>query len=188
MKQRIDRCQILDIQPQPTNALEPTTQRPSTTWTSSLANAWQQSRLRQWTRSGGAITTLALAMGIATACSSGGDGETGVIETTPTTTAPPSSIAAPLTLALSDQIAFVSRRDGDSEIYVMNTDGSDQANLTDNPAFDRVPTWSPDGAKIAFSSSRDGDDEIYRMNANGSGQIKLTNNQITDSSPAWSLK
>ena len=68
---------------------------------------------------------------------------------------------------------------------MMNADGSGETRLTDNPALDRVPAWSPDGAEIAFMSSRDGIDEIYVMNADGSGQTNLTNNPGSDSSPAW---
>ncbi len=84
------------------------------------------------------------------------------------------------------QIAFVSRRDGNSEIYVMNADGSGQTNLTNNPASDTFPAWSPDGSRIAFTSDRDGNQEIYVMNADGSGQTPLTNNPETDNSPVWS--
>ncbi|MHC4335208.1 MAG: TolB family protein [Planctomycetota bacterium] len=68
------------------------------------------------------------------------------------------------------KIAFVSERDGNSEIYVMNADGSAQKNLTNNPASDEAPNWSPDGKMIAFASFRDGNYEIYVMNADGSGQ------------------
>jgi len=46
-----------------------------------------------------------------------------------------------------------------------------QFNLTNNPAIDYSPSWSPDGAKIAFWSSRDGNFEIYVMNSDGTNQI-----------------
>src|SRR5262245_49125199 len=68
------------------------------------------------------------------------------------------------------RIAFTSKRDGNNEIYVMNADGSGQTNLTNNPASDAGPAWSPDGRQIAFGSFRDGNGEIYVMNADGSGQ------------------
>ena len=40
-------------------------------------------------------------------------------------------------------IAFLSDRDGNGEIYVMNADGTGQKNLTNNPALDWFPVWSP---------------------------------------------
>ena len=42
------------------------------------------------------------------------------------------------------RIAFGSNRDGNGEIYVMNADGSGQTRLTNNPAEDAVPAWSPE--------------------------------------------
>jgi Tol biopolymer transport system component len=90
------------------------------------------------------------------------------------------------------QIAFASWREGELgsdwnwEIYVMDADGSNQHNLTNHPARDSAPTWSPDGVKIAFQSDRDGNDEIYIMNADGSNQRNLTNHPSHDRSPTWS--
>jgi hypothetical protein len=68
------------------------------------------------------------------------------------------------------KIVFASIRDGNFEIYVMNGDGSDQHNISNNPAQDAYPSWSPDGTKIVFSSTRDGREEIYVMNADGSDE------------------
>src|SRR5207302_2193555 len=59
-------------------------------------------------------------------------------------------------LKANGKIAFVSDRDGNFEIYVMDADGSNQTRLTNNPAHDGEPAWSPDGAKIVFVSQRDG--------------------------------
>ncbi len=85
-----------------------------------------------------------------------------------------------------ERIAFVSYRDGDSEIYAMNPDGSAVRRLTKNDAGDRNPVWSPDGRRIAFISNRDGNREIYAMNGYGSDVIRLTNNDAGDWSPVWS--
>jgi len=87
---------------------------------------------------------------------------------------------------LAGKIAFVSDRDGNNEIYIMDADGSNQKRLTKNNADDYSPTWSPDGTKIAFSSKRDGNREIYVMNADGSNQKRLTKNNADDYSPTWS--
>ena len=84
------------------------------------------------------------------------------------------------------RIAFVSDRDGDDEIYVMNTDGSAVTKLTDNPNKDWWPSWSPDGRRIVFNSDRAGDHEIYVMNADGSGLVQLTRNSANDWFAKWS--
>jgi phospholipase C len=83
-------------------------------------------------------------------------------------------------------VAFASTRDGNSEIYTMNFDGSNQRNLTTNAATDSQPAWSPDGTKIAFTSNRDGNDEVYVMAVDGSHRVRLTTDAAADSQPAWS--
>ena len=86
------------------------------------------------------------------------------------------------------RIAFVTDRDGNPEIYVMNADGTDQTRLTTNPASDSYPTWSPDpsdAARIAFTSTRDGDPEIYVMHADGTDQTRLTFSAGVDQRPDW---
>jgi Tol biopolymer transport system component len=97
------------------------------------------------------------------------------------TPVPPTETPLPL-----NKIAFVSNRDGNYEIYIMNADGSGQTRLTNTPAEDRYPSWSPDGRRIAFASDRDGNMEIYVMNADGSGQTRLTNTPAYDGDPTWS--
>jgi TolB protein len=85
------------------------------------------------------------------------------------------------------QIVFQSNRvDGNSEIYVMNVDGTGLTRLTHAPGADLTPVWSPDGERIAFQSHRDGNPEIYLMNRDGSGQVNLTDHRAEDSHPKWS--
>lgn len=84
------------------------------------------------------------------------------------------------------RIYFLSTRDGNSEIYVINADGSGETNLTNHASSDSVPSVSPDGNKIAFETDRDGDSEIYVMNADGSNSVNLTMHASRDRSPAWS--
>jgi Tol biopolymer transport system component len=84
------------------------------------------------------------------------------------------------------EILFVSDRDGNNEIYVMNADGSNQRNLTQNAANDYFPMWSPDGSKIVFASNRDSSNEIYLMDNNGGNLVNLTNHPANDSYPSWS--
>ena len=83
-------------------------------------------------------------------------------------------------------VLFETNRNGNSEIYVMNPDGSQQTNLTNDPDADYHAAWSPDGTEIAFVSYRDGNSEIYTMNADGSNQTNLTSHEDSDYFPVWS--
>jgi Tol biopolymer transport system component len=78
------------------------------------------------------------------------------------------------------------KRDKTREIYIMNSDGSEQRRLTNNVGRDYATFWSPDGGKILFESNRDGNPEIYIMNPDGSEQTNLTINPARDGSPSWS--
>ena len=103
--------------------------------------------------------------------------------------------APPTAIQPAGKIAFITNRDGNPEIYVMNADGSGPQRLTDNPAVDFGPAWSPDGQKIAFRSNRDDPNpaacspcnfEIYVMNADGSAVQRLTNDPDFVFRPTWS--
>ena len=92
------------------------------------------------------------------------------------------------------QIAFVSRRNGNAEIYVMNAAGGNQRRLTNNRHDDFRPSWSPDGKRIVFLSNRDGHvnehgwpiPDIYVMDADRGNPQNLTNNPKADWDPSWS--
>lgn len=79
---------------------------------------------------------------------------------------------------------------GFAKIYVMNADGSNQTNISDNAStmFDGDTAWSPDGAKIAYEGMRDngkGIDEIFTMNADGRSQTQLTKSMTRAYNPDW---
>ena len=86
----------------------------------------------------------------------------------------------------SGRILFVSFRDGEREIYVMNADGSGQTNVTNDPDVDDEPDWSSDGSKIVFFSGRNGSADLYTINADGSAVRRLTDSTAGDFSPRWS--
>jgi TolB protein len=83
-------------------------------------------------------------------------------------------------------IAFTSERDGNEEIYVMTGAGHDPVNLTQDPANDEEPAWSPLGDRIAFVSNRGGQPDIYIMGAAGGDLTQITNDSSADATVAWS--
>ncbi len=84
------------------------------------------------------------------------------------------------------KIAFVSNRDGNREIYIMNPDGTEKVRLTQNFAVDLYPTWSPTGEKILFVSDRDGNRDLYLMDANGSNVRRVFKKSARREYPKWS--
>ncbi len=75
---------------------------------------------------------------------------------------------------------------GKNDVYSMYSDGSGLRNLTNNPADDGSPVWSPNGKMIAFTSTRDGHPQIYVMNADGTGLRRVSQDNLADFSPTWS--
>lgn len=76
---------------------------------------------------------------------------------------------------------------GNRDIYLVNSDGSELLQLTNNPAEDREPSWSPDGSWIVFWTDRDGNGEIYRMRPDGSELTNLTQTSANEYGPfVWS--
>ena len=71
------------------------------------------------------------------------------------------------------KLAFTSDRDGNAEVYTINSGGSELRRLTNNPEYDGDAAWAPDGRQLVFVSNRDGGYGVYLMNADGSGQRRL---------------
>jgi Tol biopolymer transport system component len=98
-----------------------------------------------------------------------------------------SSVARAAFPGANGKIVFETDRDGNSEIYTMNADGTNRVNLTRNAeAQDVTPRWSADGRRIVFVSNRDGNDEIFSMNEDGSNVVQVTHTENVDNRrPGW---
>jgi TolB protein len=85
------------------------------------------------------------------------------------------------------KILFLTGNDANSEIYVVNINGSGLRALTNSNAVAQGSArWSPDGREIIFTSQKDGNGEIYTVSSFGSGSVKrLTNDPADDSNPDW---
>lgn len=83
-------------------------------------------------------------------------------------------------------IAFSANRDGNKEIIVVNPDGTGMTNLTQHPAGDFEPAWSPDGTSLAFVSSRHAHSDLYVMDLLTRELTQLTQTPRGEFDPNWS--
>jgi TolB protein len=103
------------------------------------------------------------------------------------------------TVAISpdgDEIAFEGTADGNTDIYAVRSDGTQIRQLTDDPATDQYPTWSPDGSTIAYDNAGKDEDlndpqfsdtsEIYTVTPYGGPVHPITQHDCTDAAPSYS--
>ena len=89
------------------------------------------------------------------------------------------------------KIAYCARNASNSDdkwdIFVMDLNGRNLINLTNDIGYNYGPHWSPDGQQIVFVSSRDGEMNIFIMEKNGSNPKNITTDLSSDAwHPAWS--
>ncbi len=96
--------------------------------------------------------------------------------------ATPSAIPSPTLepVSFSGQVAFERTVAGNTDIYLMNLDRTGLMRLTDDPAPDGNPGWSPDGKRIVFTREVAGNGDLFIMNADGSGQTALTVSPVAE--------
>ena len=85
------------------------------------------------------------------------------------------------------KIVFTSTKNGNEDIFIMNIDGSDLTQLTDNPSNDMYPQVTPDGKKIIYTSDINGIWQIMIMNADGSNKKQLTNARYRSGYPTMTF-
>ncbi len=102
---------------------------------------------------------------------------------------PPGYNVEPVWSPDGQRIAFRSIRDGNHDIYLVDSQGGNESRLTDSPTLDTEPDWSPSGEWIVFGANRDAgvgaSTDIYVMRADGSDVRRLTTHPRKDSFPAW---
>jgi Tol biopolymer transport system component len=86
----------------------------------------------------------------------------------------------------SARIVFASLRDGHTNLWVMNADGTNPHALAPGAASNsHSAAWSPVGSRMAYASDRDGNDEIYIGNVQGDHALRATRERAADDAPAW---
>jgi serine/threonine-protein kinase len=86
------------------------------------------------------------------------------------------------------RIVFVSNRDGDFEVFVIDINGDNLRQVTSNAVVDRIPSWSPDGRWIIFSSDTrgNGSHDLYQVRPDGSELTLIYSDGKRNSHPRWS--
>jgi TolB protein len=85
----------------------------------------------------------------------------------------------------TSKIVFVSDRDGNDELYMMDYDGQNQTRLTFNTIRDYTPAWSPDGKKIAYTSYKNLNAGLYILDLEA-GKVSPVSTRGTNYSPSYS--
>lgn len=86
----------------------------------------------------------------------------------------------------TSKIAFISDRDANKELYVMDWDGRRQVRLTANKSLDLSPSWDPEGQRIAYVSYKRGGPEIYVMDAYAGREVLFAGGRgASFFSPEW---
>lgn len=83
------------------------------------------------------------------------------------------------------KIAFMSDRDGGSDIYLMNPDGTELEAVAHEPSRETMPAWSPDSEWIAFVSNRSGNSDLFIIRRDGTDLQQLTFDSADEFRPAW---
>ncbi len=102
------------------------------------------------------------------------------------------SVSSPQIAPNGKQIAFtvttyhLHKGKANTEIYVMNADGSGIRQMTNNPAADYAPRWSPDGQAILFISTRKDGSQLWLLPVNGGEPKQLTHISTGVTNPVWS--
>jgi len=78
------------------------------------------------------------------------------------------------------RLVYASTTSGNRDLWIMNKDGTEQKQLTVDPAVDAAPAVTPDNRYIIFTSNRTGVFQVWRMNVDGSNQVQLTNGVSKD--------
>lgn len=88
-----------------------------------------------------------------------------------------------IAVAADGSIAYSSNRDGNYEIYVER--GQSRTRVTEHPALDARPSFSPDAQALVFESSRSGAMQIWKVSSRGGDPVVITSHEGGARGPSW---
>jgi TolB protein len=98
----------------------------------------------------------------------------------------PTATELPSVLEARGSIAYTVRERGQDDIWAVGVGTRTPIRLTNSPADDRDPVWSPDGTKLAYASRQDGNWEIYIYDLIGGQTTRMTYDLSFQGAPGWS--
>ena len=101
-------------------------------------------------------------------------------------TAVPTATQLPEALEVQGSLAYVVRENGQTDLWVAPVGGQTPIRITNSPADERDPVWSPDGRTLAFASHQDGNWELYLYDVESGETTRLTYDLSFQGGPAWS--
>jgi TolB protein len=98
----------------------------------------------------------------------------------------PTDTPIPDPLRVGGSLAYTLRENGQEDLWAISVGESDPLRLTNSPANERDPAWSPDGTRLVFASNRDGNWELYIMQIDTGAIARLTYTPGFEGAPTWS--
>jgi TolB protein len=98
----------------------------------------------------------------------------------------PTATQLPSVLEARGSVAYTVRERGQDDIWALGIGSRTPIRLTNSPADDRDPAWSPDGTKLAYASRQDGNWEIYVYTLATGQTTRMTYDLSFQGAPGWS--
>jgi Tol biopolymer transport system component len=98
----------------------------------------------------------------------------------------PTVTPIPDPLRVGGSLVYTLRENAQTDIWAISVGESGPIRLTNSPADERDPAWSPDGRRIAFTSNQEGNWELYILAIDSGTITRLTYSQGFEGAPTWS--
>src|SRR5215472_4756462 len=86
----------------------------------------------------------------------------------------------------ADTITYMSYREGDPKVYLMNIETGQREIVSNFPGMTFSPRFSPDGQRVIFSLQRGGSSNLFVMDLRSKATTRLTDTQVIDTAPSYS--